>query len=599
MTLLSSPLTQPSGLGAHPGPDGTTFRLWSTRARNAALVVYDQGGPQLRPLQAAGEGLFEATFADLGPGTRYKFELDGEVYPDPYARWLPEGVHGPATVWESRYTFRHAPVRRESGELVIYELHVGTFTPEGTYRAAAQRLPHLRDLGVTAIELMPLSAFPGTRGWGYDGVAHFAPFVPYGPPEDLQAFVDEARGHGLVVLLDMVYNHFGPDGNYLGAYSPEYFNSDEHTPWGPAPDFAQPWMRRLALDSAEHWLRAYGFDGFRLDATHALVDPSSRHILEELSATVREAGQARGVPTFVFCEDERNLPALVSDIGATGVWADDFHHLVRVTLTGEQDGYYAAYRPDVAELARCIERGWLYEGQPWPLSGEARGQAAEALEAPAFVYCIQNHDQIGNRAVGDRLQATAGRDGFLAASALLLFLPMTPLLFQGQEWMASTPFQFFSDFPGELGEAVTRGRLAEFSGFEAFARPGGQAAVPDPQAPATFEHSQLNWAEPEQEEHAQVLALYRRLLALRREDPVLRRSTRAGLRAGAEGALLWVERRHEGSRRLLLVNVGHEAQALGTLALGGARELLRTTGEPEAPLTTVPPRSAVLLAWDQ
>ncbi|MFC4425149.1 malto-oligosyltrehalose trehalohydrolase [Deinococcus navajonensis] len=605
MTSLaySSPPVRPPALGAHPGPDGTTFRLWSEAAQAAAVVVFgpmdssDAGQATRRPLQPAGQGVFEATFPDLGPGTRYKFEVDGQVFPDPYARWLPEGVHGPAVVWTSTHEARHVPVSRQPGELVIYELHVGTFTPEGTYRAAAQHLGHLRELGVTAIELLPLSAFPGQRGWGYDGVAHFAPFAPYGPPEDLQTLIDEAHGHGLLVLLDMVYNHFGPDGNYLGAYSAGYFNPNAHTPWGPAPDYTQPFMRQLALDSAEHWLRTYRFDGLRLDATHTLVDPTGRHILDELTSLVHTVGRERGVPTFVFCEDERNQPALVTEVGTNGVWADDFHHLVRVALTGEQDGYYAAYRPDVADLARCLERGWLYEGQPWPLSGEPRGHAADPLEAPAFVYCIQNHDQIGNRAVGDRLQVTAGRDGFLAASALLLFLPMTPLLFQGQEWMTSTPFLFFSDFAGELGEAVTRGRLAEFAGFEAFARPGGEAAVPDPQAPETFERSRLNWAEPEQEDHAAVLALYRQLLSLRREDPVLRRATRAGLSAGAEGGLLWVQRRHESQRRLLLVNFSHEAVVPDTLDLTGAREVLRTSS-PVAGPSSIAPRSAAVFAWD-
>ncbi|WP_229780636.1 malto-oligosyltrehalose trehalohydrolase [Deinococcus malanensis] len=586
----SAVIERPPSLGAVPGPEGTTFRMWSTHAREAALMVYDGDRASRRPLQAAGQGVFEGTFADLGPGTRYKFEVSGQAFPDPYARWLPEGVHGPAVVWASSYVPRHAPPQRQRHELVIYELHVGTFTPEGTYRAAAKRLGHLRDLGITAIELLPLSAFPGQRGWGYDGVAHFAPFAPYGPPEDLQAFIDEAHGHGLLVLLDMVYNHFGPDGNYLGAYSPQYFTPAHQTPWGSAPDYTQPFMRQLAVDSAEHWLRTYGFDGFRLDATHEIVDTSEQHILSELTGRTHAWGQERGAATFVFCEDDRNFPPLVQDTGADGIWTDDFHHQVRVVLTGEQDGYYAAYRPDVADLARCIERGWLYEGQPWPLSGKPRGLASDGLDAPAFVYCIQNHDQIGNRATGDRLQETAGEEGFLAASALLLFLPMTPLLFQGQEWMASTPFQFFSDFSGDLGRQVTEGRLAEFAGFEGF----GAHTVPDPQAPSTFRHSTLDWAEPRNDVHARVLEVYRKLLRLRREDPVLGHASRGELQAGSAGPVLWVERRLGRQRRLLLVNFGQETAGVRDslpYSLEGAHELLNTSASGDS---GVPAFSAVL-----
>ncbi|ACO47797.1 malto-oligosyltrehalose trehalohydrolase [Deinococcus deserti] len=593
MTRLSDPasVARPPALGASTGPEGTTFRLWSTQAQEAALLVYDGDHTSRRSLNAAGGGVFEGTFADLGPGTRYKFEVGGQAFPDPYARWLPEGVHGPAVVWESRYRARHRAPQRQRHELVIYEMHVGTFTPGGTYRAAAERLGHLQELGVTAIELLPLSAFPGQRGWGYDGVAHFAPFAPYGPPEDLQAFIDEAHGHGLLVLLDMVYNHFGPDGNYLGAYSPEYFNPEHQTPWGAAPDYTQPLMRQLALDSADHWLRTYGFDGFRLDATHEIVDTSEKHILAELAERTHALGQERGAPTYVFCEDDRNFPPLVQENGVDGIWTDDFHHQVRVVLTGEQDGYYAAYPPDVADLARCIERGWLYEGQPWPLSGKPRGRAADGLEAPAFVYCIQNHDQIGNRATGDRLQETAGDEGFLAASALLLFLPMTPLLFQGQEWMASTPFQFFSDFPGELGRQVTEGRLAEFAGFKGF----GAHAVPDPQAESTYVHSTLNWAELEDVRHARVLEVYRRLLRLRREDPVMNHASRGELLAGSAGPVLWAERRLGDQRRLLVVNFGHEdMEAYESLpfSLDQAHELLRTSEAGSG----IPARSAAIFA---
>ncbi|MFB9991302.1 malto-oligosyltrehalose trehalohydrolase [Deinococcus oregonensis] len=585
-------------LGSFLSDHGLTFRLWSSHARHAAVVLYSGLEEQeRRALTPVGQGIFEATFPDLTSGTQYKFEVEGQVYPDPYARWLPHGVHGPATVLESEYSFQHARPQRRPDELVIYELHIGTFTPEGTYRAAAERLPHLRDLGVTCLELLPLSSFPGRWGWGYDGVAHFAPFAPYGTPEELQAFVDQAHGYGLTVLLDMVYNHFGPDGNYLSAYSPEYFTSAHSTPWGAAPDYTNPLMRRLALDSALHWLQTYGFDGFRLDATHAIVDSSEEHLLSELAQLVHQYGSDHDSRLFLFCEDDRNLPDLVTHDGMDGVWADDFHHQVRVLLTGQRDGYYAGYQLSVTDLARCIERGWLYEGQYWlPGQHHPRGRRADALEAFNFVYCIQNHDQIGNRAWGERLQDDAGQAGFWAASVLLLFLPMTPLLFQGQEWMAQTSFQFFSDHQGELGRLVSEGRKAEFAGFEAFGQGAGGAAVPDPQDMGTFQNSKLDWSELAQDRHAQTLTLYQNLLRLRRDDPVLSQSSRQTLRAGSYGDLLWVERRHAGERRIALVNFSDQPvplSELDPLALGRALPLLRT-GE-EHP-TVIGGKEAVIFA---
>ena len=555
--------THAAPLGAFPGAQGTTFRLWSTRASRAAVVLYEQGRPQApRPLRPLGEGLFEAHLNGVRPGARYTFALDGQPLPDPYARWLPEGVHGPAEVWQPGYRFRHPSPALRRRDLVIYELHVGTFTPEGTYRAAREKLGQLRDLGVNGLELMPLASFPGRWGWGYDGVAPFAPFAGYGPPEDLMELIDEAHGLGMVVLLDLVLNHFGPDGNYLGAYSPEYFTHAFKTPWGDALNYPEPHMRRLALDSAEHWLRAYRVDGFRLDATHEIYDDSPKHLLTELAEHVHNLcapapGNPSGSNHFLFCEDDRNEPALVTQTGMDGLWADDFHHQVQVLLTGEQDGYYSAYRPEVAELARCIQQGWLYQGQDWPL-GEPhpRGAKADGLPAESFVYCIQNHDQIGNRALGDRLQEVAGEAGFLAASTLLLFLPMTPLLFQGQEWMASSRFGYFSDHGGELGALVSEGRLREFAHFEAFTAAMEGESVPDPQAEGTFRHSALNWAEREQGEHARALELYRQLLRLRQHDPVMQGSGRGDLRAGHQGELLWVTRTHGGEARVLLLNFG-------------------------------------------
>ncbi|PYE56257.1 malto-oligosyltrehalose trehalohydrolase [Deinococcus yavapaiensis] len=545
-------------LGAHADTNGTTFRAWTTQADAVDVVLFDRDQNELerRSLRRVADGLFEGTFEDVKEGALYKFALGGDAWPDPYARWMPYGVHGPAEVWAPSYEFKHdhPKVRRE--ELVIYELHVGTFTAEGTYAAATEKLSYLAHLGVNCLELLPLSAFPGRWGWGYDGVAHFAPFKEYGSPEDLMRLIDEAHGLGLVVLLDMVYNHFGPSGNYLPVYSDRYFTARHKTPWGDALDYTNPYLRALVTDSAQHWLKTYRFDGFRLDATQSIQDDSQYHILQELADKVHALGGSH----FLFCEDYRNLPDLVTQFHMDGIWADDFHHQVRVCLTGEQDGHFRCYAPKVDELARGIAEGWLYYGQcEWPLEpGFIRGKPADELEASNLIYFVQNHDQIGNRAFGDRLQETAGEDGFLAASMLLLFLPTVPLLFQGQEWMASTRFAFFSDHEGELGHAVSTGRLEEFGHFEAFQKPELRAQIPDPQDETTFHSSKLDWDEANDGVHAKTLGLYRELLRLRREDPVLTHRSRRDLAAGTEGDVLWVRRWNDDQQRVLLVNFGHE-----------------------------------------
>ena len=443
-------------LGARPKPGGTLFRAWSTRASRVEAVIYDAEGRERasHPLAAREAGLFEAMVPDVGPGDRYKLRLDGEAWPDPYARWAPDGPHGAAAVWRNDYRWKHPAPAVPRERLVIYELHVGAFTPEGTLRAATARLRHLADLGVTCVELMPLAGFPGARGWGYDGVTPFAPYAGYGTPEDLCAFVDEAHGLGMLVMLDAVFNHLGPDGNYLSVYAPEYFTDRHQTPWGDAPDLRNPYMRRLVLDAAAHWLGEYRLDGLRLDATHELHDEQEPHLLAELAALARMMPQR----PVLIAEDDRNDPALLTRHGLDGVWADDFHHHVHVLLTGERDGYYAAYAPSVADLARTIQHGWFYEGQPWPATGKPRGKSAGGIAPWRLVYALQNHDQVGNRAAGDRLTAAIAPDRWRLPTLLLLFLPMTPLLFMGQEWGATTPFPFFSDHAGALGEAVSRGR---------------------------------------------------------------------------------------------------------------------------------------------
>ncbi len=547
-------------LGAHVRDGATHFAAYATSAARCELRLFG-GVERTVPMVGNGRGVFTCVVPGIGHGARYKFVLDGQEFPDPYARFLPDGVHGPAQVIESQYAFRHARPTRGLPAQVIYELHVGAFTPEGTYCAAQDRLAYLASLGVTTLELMPLSSFPGTRGWGYDGVAHFAPHATYGTPDELRAFVDAAHGLGLQVLIDVVYNHFGPAGNYLGAYSAEYFTREVQTPWGEAPRVGAWPMRDYVLDNARYWLREFQFDGLRLDATHTIVDTSETHVLRALS----DATRAETPHLLLMAEDERNDPTLVEQWGCDAIWADDFHHQVRVTLTRERDGYFADYTPGAAGIARCIERGWLYEGQLVARKGEARGAPADALAPECFVYCIQNHDQVGNRALGTRLNHDVSLDAYALASALLLFLPMTPLLFMGQEWGASSPFQFFTDHDAELGALVTEGRRREFAHFAAFADPARRDAIPDPQARQTFERSKLRWDERTEIPHEVVLTLYRSLLALRRDDEILRApQARAGLEARAFGDVLAVRRWNDSETRsrLLLANVGAMPAAL-------------------------------------
>jgi maltooligosyltrehalose trehalohydrolase len=528
--------------------------VYSTRARHVSVEIHRADGepPRRIELVQTGNAVFEGRASGVEPGSLYRFRLDGQIRPDPYARWLPRGVHGPAAVTDPRYPWKHPPRSRPLDETVFYELHVGAFTPEGTYQAAGTRLAELADLGVTTIELMPISTFAGTRGWGYDGVAPFAPYPPYGTPDDLRAFVDRAHGVGLSVVLDVVYNHFGPEGNYLASYSPEYFAEGVSTPWGPAPNFANPFMRGLVLSSARSWLVDYRFDGLRVDATHTLFDDEPKHILRELVEEVATLSPKR----LLVAEDERNLPSLIDSFGFDAVWADDFHHQLHVLLTGERDGHYACFRPSLEDLARVIERGWLYEGQNWALTGRPRGKPATGLPPSSLVFALQNHDQVGNRALGDRIFGRADAGRLAAATMLLLFLPATPLLFMGQEWGASTPFPYFTDYEPALGASVTRGRRDEFRHFSAFADPVVAVRIPDPQAADTFARAKLDWTERTSRESQELLEVVRTMLRLRRSDAVLRSSTREGLEARATGGVLVAtrRRREQGERRVLVVS---------------------------------------------
>jgi maltooligosyltrehalose trehalohydrolase len=489
----------------------------------------------------------------VGHGALYELWLDDRRYPDPYARFLPRGVNGPAMVIEPRHRWQNGPgVELAPAARVIYELHVGTFTAEGTFLSAVERLPYLADLGITVVQLMPVSAFSGKRGWGYDGVAHFAPHAAYGAPDELRRLVDAAHGLGMAVVLDVVYNHFGPAGNYLAAFSPEYFAKDVQTPWGDGPDFRHPAMRRYLLDNARAWLTDFRFDGLRLDATHAISDSSKTHILAELAAITHSLSPKK----FLIAEDDRNDAELTKTTGIDAQWADDFHHAAHVTATGERDGYYSCYTPGAGTLEKALNGGWLYQGQVYPDTGKPRGTSTSGMTAESFVYCLQNHDQIGNRAFGDRLDHTAGADKCRALSTILLFAPMTPMLFMGEEWSASTPFQYFTDHDADLGEKISRGRREEFRTFSAFSDAAARARIPDPQAESTYQRSKLRWEERAEPHHTRTLEHYRALLRLRRDDAVMQVSSREKFQASAVGDLLICRRVARGGERVLLANLG-------------------------------------------
>ncbi|RUL85936.1 malto-oligosyltrehalose trehalohydrolase [Tautonia sociabilis] len=564
--------------GAWPEPGGVRFRVWAPTEPGASVVI--QGDPpRVEPLERFPDGTFGALVRGIGPGTRYKYRIGSGDFPDPASRFQPEGVHGPSQVVDPA-DFRWSD-RGWTGltldALTVYELHVGTFSPEGTFAGVRARLPYLRDLGVSAVELMPVADFPGDRNWGYDGAALFAPSRRYGRPDDLRQLVDEAHRLGLAVLLDVVYNHLGPSGCYLPVFSPFVFSETHTNPWGKSLNFDGPHntlVRQFFIENALHWIHEYRFDGLRLDATHAIIDDSDRPFLADLAARVRESVADREV--LVIAEDHRNLAQMIRPEGQGGwgldaVWADDFHHIVRVALTGENEGYYQDFTGSMAELAACLNTGWLYTGQRSANRDEPRGSEPIGVPPRRMVVCTQNHDQIGNRAMGDRLHHDCDLASYRAATALLLCAPETPMLFQGQEWATRTPFQFFTDHEPDLGRAVTEGRRQEFRHFAAFADPSSRTRIPDPQAEATFLASRLDWSEPDREPHASILRLFQTLLTLRRSEPSLRDCRIGSSRAAALGSEALLLRRDPecGPSLLLLLHLGGPAE----VSLAGRSEL--------------------------
>jgi maltooligosyltrehalose trehalohydrolase len=584
--------------GANPEGWDTRFRVWAPGHERVDVILYGPGPERVQPLRAEDEGYFSALAEGVGAGSRYRYRLDGaDTYPDPASRSQPDGVHEPSEVVDPgafRWTdhdWRGLPLE----ELLIYELHVGTFTEDGTFDAVAEQLPYLRELGVTAIELMPVADFPGQRNWGYDGVCLYAPARVYGGSEALKRLVDAAHRHGLAVLLDVVYNHFGPEGNYLPAItSGKIFTEAHQTPWGAAINYdgaSSRAVREFVIQNALYWIHEYHLDGLRLDATHAIIDTSAKHLLQEL---VERVEQDRRIERDVvlIAEDDRNERRLVTPIaeggyGLDAVWADDFHHQLRRLTAGDREGYYANYSGTVTDLGRTLERGWYYEGQIYPERGKPRGTSAAGIPAPRFVHTLQNHDQVGNRALGERLHHQIDPAAFRAATALLLLSPYTPLLFMGQEWAASTPFLYFTDHPEELGRLVTRGRREEFEGFSAFSDPAQRARIPDPQDPDTFRRSVLRWAEQEDTPHRPMLQLYRELLALRRTHPAARERSRKhfAVRALEPGGLT-LQRRAVNGAMLLVVCAFAGPLTLDVREFGGrgggcAAERLRLWTEDE------------------
>jgi malto-oligosyltrehalose trehalohydrolase len=518
--------------GATVEGDGTvSFALWAPTARSVDLQLV--GGARTLAMTRQGDGRFALTTREARAGDRYLYVIDGDrAVPDPASRYQPEDVHGPSQVVDpAAFAWTDTDWRgRPWEETALYELHVGTFTPEGTFAAAQGKLDFLATLGVTAIELMPLAEAPGARNWGYDGVYLFAPEARYGTPGDLKALIAAAHRHGLMVFFDVVYNHFGPEGNYLGASAPEFFTARHRTPWGAAINFddaASAVVRDFFVHNALYWVEEFNIDGLRLDAVHAIKDDGQRHVLEDIARAVARVATR---PIHLVLENDDNAAWLLGRDRAgharcyTAQWNDDVHHALHVLLTGERHAYYADYVDDpAAHLARALVEGFSYQGEASPhRDNRARGEPSAHLPPTAFVNFLQNHDQVGNRPHGERITALAPPEAVRAATAIVLLAPSPPLLFMGEEWGSAQPFLFFCDFEPDLAEAVRKGRRAEFEHF--YAAMGADPGAPplDPAAKDAFDASVLRWEDLEQPRHAQWLCFTQDLLALRREHIVPR-----------------------------------------------------------------------------
>jgi maltooligosyltrehalose trehalohydrolase len=551
---------------------GIRFSLWAPGLDAVALELGLEPS-ETHAMEKEASGFHSIAVPRAKAGDLYRFVLpDGLRVPDPASRFNPRDVHGPSQVIDPcAYSWRNPSwTGRPWEETVLYELHVGAFTPEGTFTAAKERLPELADLGITMIELMPVADFPGRRNWGYDGVLPFAPDASYGTPDDLKALIDAAHGLGLSMMLDVVYNHFGPEGNYLHAYCPEFFNPAHPTPWGAAINFDGPasgTVRDYFVHNALYWVEEFRFDGLRLDSIHAIRDDSARPIVREIQDALRDGpGLTRHV--FLALENDANHASLLNlgragggSLTRTTQWNDDLHHAAHVLIAGESDGYYEDYAAAPLEnFGRALAEGFVYQGQASPFrNGEPRGEPATHLPSSAFISFLQNHDQVGNRAFGERLHTLADPALLRAARACLLLSPHIPMFFMGEEFLATTSFLFFCDFGPELADAVARGRREEFKRFAAFSDEAARARIPDPSAVSTFTASKLRWAERTEPLPASELAEIRELLAIRSRHvtPRLRSQESAG-RFQCDRGLLRVEWRLGTARLRLLANFGDD-----------------------------------------
>ena len=533
--------------GAELSNDGVRFSLWAPDAQDVAIVI---DGAKPRPVARDDDGFALIHVPQARAGTHYQWVIDGRIsIPDPASRFQPDGVFGPSLVVDPQnYSWRLPDWRgRPWEEAIIYEVHVGAATTQGTFRGLRERLDALSDLGVTMIELMPIAEVPGHHNWGYDGVLPFSPNAAYGGPDDLKRLIDDAHERGLMVMLDVVYNHFGPSGNFLPLYAARFFTDRHRTPWGDAIDFDQrhrQMVRDFIIHNALYWLEEYRFDGLRLDAVHAIRDESHVHVLAELAGRVRAAFQDRQI--HLVLENEHNSAHWLRREPSgkpswyTAQWSDDIHHAWHVLLTGERDAYYQDFaNTPLTLLGRALAEGFAYQGEVSQFAGRARGEASSHLPPQAFVSFLQNHDQIGNRALGQRLSALTEPSKLAIAHAVLLLSPHIPLLFMGEEWDASTPFLFFVDFAhdDDLASAVREGRRGEFAHFADFAEEARAQEIPDPTSPATFTASVLRWEERIHSPHADRIADMRRLIDLRRKYIV------PLLASGSKGAIY---RLHEG-----------------------------------------------------
>jgi malto-oligosyltrehalose trehalohydrolase len=569
--------------GSEIQADGrVSFRLWAPAASRVELVLQEAPRPRRLDMQAASGGWFELVTDAAHAGSRYRYRIDGGLeVPDPASRCNPQGVHGPSQVCDpTEFAWADAAWRgRPWHEAVLYELHVGTFSPEGTFAGVETKLDHLAELGITAIELMPIADFAGERGWGYDGVLPFAPKTAYGTPNELKSLVAAAHRRRISVLLDVVYNHLGPEGNYLGAYAPQFFSDRHSTPWGAAIDFdgdESRTVRDFFVHNTLYWLEEYHLDGLRYDAVHAIRDDGRPHILNEIAARVR-AGPGRERRIHLVLENAANGARFLGPPGGADTfdaqWDDDAHHCLHVILTGESDGYYRDYAAQAhALLCRCLAEGFAYQGEFSEHAGRARGEVSAQLPPTAFVTFLQNHDQIGNRALGERLgRLTRSEEALRAAAAVLLLAPLPPMLFMGEEWAAEEPFPYFCDFEPELAAQVREGRKREFSRFAQFQTSQALAEIPDPTSAATFAAARLDWSRLAEERHARTLEHYRRLLALRARDivpriPEIRSGTCVKLEANGAFAVDWTLA--DGSMLHLLANLTEHAAPLVGRASG-------------------------------